>query len=224
LAETSDPRILSFLALRRTVGAVSIGLPVVLASWGYGVLGGVKPSMSQFYYTDMRDIFVGSLLVIGVFLLAYRGYDKTPDEKISDVCLMRIAGVSVILVALLPTNPICPLPGCNEACIIHPVRGVVHLVAAGVFLAAIGVVSFAKFSRTRNARMKAVYKGLGAVTLGALAIMAALFVPFINALWPNRPETLTFWLETVAVVAFGLAWLAKGKTTEGVKRLLGRGR
>jgi len=204
--------------MRRTVGAVAITLPTALALWGYGFAGGILPTMSDFYYTSMHDIFVGCLLVIGVFLLAYQGYEKAPDERISDITLLRIAGVSVIMVALLPTDQI----GTESS-----LRGTLHLLAAGVFLASIGTISWAKFSRTSRAPLRVVYKVLGAITLAALALMALGKLVSVQEIWPDIPTTWVFWLETIAVVAYGVAWLIKGKAMEGVaslgQRLLGRG-
>ena len=218
MARSTDPRILSFQALRRTVGTVAIALPVILAYWGTLFSTGILPTMSDFYYTDMQDIFVGSLLVIGVFLLSYQGYEKAKDEKISDTTLLRIAGVSVIIVALLPTDPAGKMDS---------VRGTIHLIAAGIFLFTIGYISWAKFSRTHDVKLRRVYKILGAITLGSLFIMAAGQIPMVKALWPNPPANWVFWLETVAVFAYGSAWLIKGKASEGVvalsNRLLGRG-
>ncbi len=217
MADSDDPRIISFLALRRTVGAVAIALPALLAGWGYGFSSGILPTMSDFYYTDMQDIFVGCLLVIGVFLLAYHGYKKAPDEKISDIALLRIAGLSVITVALLPTDP----AGQPET-----LRGTVHLVAAGIFLFTIGFISWAKFSRTRDKTLRKIYRVLGAITLGALLAMAAGKAAAMAGLWVAPQNNWIFWLETVAVVAYGTAWLIKGKASHGImalgSRILGR--
>ena len=166
----------------------------------------------------MHDIFVGCLLVIGVFLLAYQGYEKAADERISDTTLLRIAGVSVIIVALLPTDKI----GLESS-----LRGTIHLLAAGAFLASIGIISWAKFSRTRNASLSLIYKVLGAITLIALALMALGKLISVREIWTNIPSTWIFWLETIAVVAYGVAWLIKGKTIEGManlgRQLFGRG-
>jgi len=42
---------------------------------------GIQDSISSYYYTDMRDVLVGSLCAIGVFLWSYRGYDD-PDPRL----------------------------------------------------------------------------------------------------------------------------------------------
>src|SRR5437899_11536622 len=72
-----DPVVLSYLGLRRAVGMIGFLLPVVLAI-GKIVLEspGLQHSISAYYYTVVRDVFVGSLCAIGVFLASTQGYDR----------------------------------------------------------------------------------------------------------------------------------------------------
>ena len=90
---------LSQLRLRRIVGILGIGLPVVLAvaSFVYSDAEMVKESISAYYHSDLQDIFVGILCVIGAFLFAYKGYDAW-DDRVS-----HLAGLSAVGVALFPT-------------------------------------------------------------------------------------------------------------------------
>ncbi len=88
--------VISFLLLRKLIGLFGMILPIML------LLGPImvssmeyQPSISDYYYTQMRDYFVGNMFVIGVFLSAYRGHD-------SDHVLTVIAGLSAICVALFP--------------------------------------------------------------------------------------------------------------------------
>jgi hypothetical protein len=55
--------------------------------------------MSGYYYTGMHNIFVGALCALGVFLVAYNGYDDL------DRWITNIAGAAAIIVALFPTKP-----------------------------------------------------------------------------------------------------------------------
>ena len=61
------PYVLSYLDLRRWVGTIGIALPFVLI---FGKLifegGGLLPSISAYYYSVMRDVFVGSLAAVAV--------------------------------------------------------------------------------------------------------------------------------------------------------------
>lgn len=76
--------------LRRAVGWIGALLPVILVLRA----GGLAPSLSDFYYTPARDLFVGLLLVISALLAAYRGYD-TGDRACSAVAALALWGVAL---------------------------------------------------------------------------------------------------------------------------------
>src|SRR5580704_11455205 len=88
--------------LRLGVGAIGIGLPLALiaGNWLTGDKAGAKvivpDSMSGSYYTSMRNMFVGALCALGVFLIFYRHTER------QDRCTL-FAGVCALLVAFDPT-------------------------------------------------------------------------------------------------------------------------
>jgi hypothetical protein len=107
------PLIFSYLTLRRIIGWIAVLLPFVLIAARlffrkqFNIPVQWPDSASGFYYTGMRDVFVGSVCALGVFLLAYRGYDRL------DFWITFAAGLCAIGVALFPTKPSCsPQPGC----------------------------------------------------------------------------------------------------------------
>lgn len=57
--------------------------------------------MSAYYHSPMRDIFVGAICAVGVFLYLYKGYSN--KENIA----LNTAGISAILVALFPMQWEC---------------------------------------------------------------------------------------------------------------------
>jgi hypothetical protein len=72
----------SYLALRKAVGWIGILLPFLLM-FGYFLIfkGGIPLfDISMYYYTGMRDVFVGAMCAIVLFLFFYRGYDKWDDR------------------------------------------------------------------------------------------------------------------------------------------------
>ena len=72
-----DPRVISYITLRKAVGCVGISLPFVLAAGNWLIFsGGLQQSVSNYFYTGMRGVLVGGLCVIGAFLLAHRGDDR----------------------------------------------------------------------------------------------------------------------------------------------------
>src|SRR5215469_7489263 len=90
--------------LRLSVGVIGTSLPVTLLIWnaikGVGTI--VPASMSGSYYTSARNLFVGSLCALGVFLFGYR--HTTRQNRCT-----WFAGVCAVLVAFSPTAPAKPL-------------------------------------------------------------------------------------------------------------------
>lgn len=97
----------SYFVLRGWIGWLAIAFPIVLVGGGLliGVEGGVKASMSAYYWAHAADgkatgdLFVGILWAIGVFLILYTGWDIKEDWA------LNLAGLFAICVALFPTTP-----------------------------------------------------------------------------------------------------------------------
>lgn len=201
-----DARIISFMTLRKAVGYLGAGLPLGL--WLGSLLlshqAVLRPSVSDYYYTDVRNGFVGDLIAIGVFLLAYRGYDRW------DVTATNAAGFFAIVVALLPTSP--PDPSTKALWI-----GRVHLTSAALLfltLAAISIWLFRKASpgqtvTVAKSRRNAVYLWSGIVILASVA--AILLLRWILGDATMARHHIVFWFEALALLAFGFSWLTKGQ-------------
>src|SRR6266404_3334570 len=95
-----DPIVLSYLALRKAVGAVALGLPFAL-SIPLWILRHhiIQSSISGYYYTGMRNLFVGSLCAIAMFMLCCRGYDW--QDELAGI----FSAVCALGVAFFPTAP-----------------------------------------------------------------------------------------------------------------------
>ncbi|MDH3581205.1 MAG: hypothetical protein OEM91_11340, partial [Hyphomicrobiales bacterium] len=88
-----DQRELAFF-----VGLIALGLPFVLLL-GTALGACFYDSISHYYYAQFwGDVFVGSLVFIGTFLIAYRG--GNPSESL----LATLAGFCAFGVAVLPTS------------------------------------------------------------------------------------------------------------------------
>lgn len=202
-APSPDNLVHSYLFLRRAIGVIGIALPVVLVLGNLVHGGGLLNSISAYYYTDLRDVWVGSMCAIGVFLLSYRGY-STVDEIAGDV-----AAVAAIGLALCPTTPGDP-NGSDR------LFGVLHLVFAGVFFLTLAFFCLFLFTKTgetrptpRKVQRNRVYIVCGAVILASLVLIV--FAPWLvdSSLHP------ALWLESAAILAFGVAWLTKGEAILG---------
>ena len=94
------PLVRSYLDLRKTVGIIGLALPFVVAIGKILWQGpGIEFSISDYYYTTTRNILVGSLCAIGVFLASTKGYDR------KDEIAGYLAGIFAIGTALFPTTP-----------------------------------------------------------------------------------------------------------------------
>ncbi len=193
--------------LRRGIAYVAIALPFVVAIGNmlFARRFTLPGSISGTYYTDMRDVFVGSLCAIGVFLICYR-YDKVDDR------LSTVAGILAIGVALFRTTPNRQTTTVTTT---DTVIGWVHLVCAVALFLALACFCFFLFTRSdpaqRTSRKRVrngIYYACGGIILAAIALAAA-----STALPGSLYDTLKplFWCEAIAVVAFGTAWLVKGE-------------
>jgi hypothetical protein len=173
--------------------------------------------MSGYYYTDMRNVFVGALCALGVFLVAYDDYDPV------DRWVTNIAGFAAIGVAFCPTKPAvctagaagCPASSVPRLSASQQLTGDFHLFFAAVTFIALGVMAL----RFGEGRGGLVYRASGVTILScvALAALSNLLPSSVSAHWP-----LLFIFEAVAVFAFGVSWFAKGRTLQAVRSRLGR--
>jgi hypothetical protein len=209
---TESPVVLSYLQLRRIVGFVGLLLPFVLGlgMWAQGQAE-VGNSISIYYYTDLRNLFVGSLCTIGVFLIACKGYDRR------DEIAGYLAGFCAIGVGLCHTAPDgCPIPLTTQ------ILSVFHHVFAAVLFLTLAYFCLFLFRETdpggqptaQKLQRNVVYLVCGIAILGS--ILAIVMVSLLNHVdlfvcqYPNPIRI--FWFESVAVVSFGVAWLVKGET------------
>ena len=76
-SEKENALVFSYLTLRKTIGLLGLALPVVLAVGGLLIFDppGLQRSISAYFYTNISQVFVGTLWAIGFFLLSYKGYE-----------------------------------------------------------------------------------------------------------------------------------------------------
>jgi hypothetical protein len=198
---TEVPLVHSYLFLRRAIGIIGLALPVVLIVgnliWPHGVL---LDSISAAYYSPLRGVLIGSLSAVGVFLVAYRGYGRI-DDVTGD-----IAGTAAIGAALFPTSPLVGASAAQNAV------DVLHNAFAGVFFLALVVFCLFLFPRDVGAptpakrERDAVYRATGVTIFVAIVLLGITTFTSVGAgLHPK------LWLETIAILAFGVAWAVKGE-------------
>ena len=208
--------VLSFLSVRRAIGALGFFLPGALLAAAPFLDGGLRDSISGFYYSPMREVFVGTMCAQAVFLWSYEGFRPDRGEIVTDRGMARLAAVSAALVALAPTTP--PAGTVAECSALQCVLGtgpaaLVHFVAAALFFGALAVFCLVLFVRgsvdgPEKAASNRIYRICGWTILGCLLAIGMLEVTGAGAsLAALHP---VFWLESLACLAFATSWAVKG--------------
>lgn len=191
----------AYTYLQRAVGFIAFFLPVVLVGGNWLFFGGdLKGSISEYYYTPLGGVFVGSLCALAVFFLSYN-YRPLPGFT-WDRLLSNIASVAALGVAFFPTASEAEEAAGGESTI-----AVLHLVFAGVLFILLAVFSIFLFRKSDDVsnvwkqRRNSVY-----MICGIIIAIAIVGVPISNLFSLH----LLLLLESIAVFAFSFSWLVKG--------------
>jgi len=199
VAEDYSRQTYSYWALRKAVGWIGILLPFALMV-GYLLLfdgGLVQESISYYYHTEMRNVLVGALCAVALFLFFYCGYDKW------DNWVGNMAGLFAVGVAWFPTAKVGP----------SDTAGLVHFVCATLFFSALTFFSLFLFTKKdkqpspRKLIRNKIHVVCGLIMIGCL-VSIAVYYNFIHG--PDSASSFVFIAETVALVSFGVSWLTKG--------------
>jgi len=183
----------SYLYLSLGMGIVAILLPILLVvSGGYQV----HDSISSFYHDKLgatRDILVGCLCAVGVFLFLFHGLSKLENW------LLNVAGVAIIGVALVPS------PGDTGYG-----SALVHRGSAIVFFLLIGIVAiFLSKGRIKDIQDagKKRWFATAYTVVGALMILMPVVVALVpSRLFANHSVLLAEW---AGIWSFAAYWLLK---------------
>jgi hypothetical protein len=183
--------------LRLLVGGIAFAIPIVVIGLAYP---NALESISASYYTNARDAFVGMLFVVAAFLIAYRGHTASEGSASS------AGALAAVVVATFPTSTIekPDLPS-----------GLVHYVAAAALFLILVYFCFVFWKRTHNSERKVERRRARIYAVCGIVMLASI-ISIATAKWflgqTMKGLQVTFWGETIALLAFGIAWIVAGKT------------
>jgi hypothetical protein len=222
----------SQLSLRKGLGLMGLALPIVLfLASALNSDVDLRRSLSAYYYAPhLRDMLVGVLWAIGATLVFYRGYGTIPtafrrlpawiNRHMTDTKLSSLAGIGALMTAIMPTCEFqdnCPTPIIAGG----------HLVGSITFLGTLAILSIWSFTDSNtppqdwDASKKwanRIYITSGWTILASLALCAPLVAYRVDAIGPLPMPV--FWLESLAIWAFGISWLVKGDAIDDLISLL----
>ncbi len=204
--------VVSYLTLRQMIGAIGLLMPILVRLGGYFFEHiATTDSISAYYYTGMRDVFVSTLVLVGILIACYR------STRTLDNVLGTVAGLAAIGIGLFPMSPVFAeeilrrYPGMDkDQCYVN--RGFLgyHFIFVACFFALCFVMVTFRFTAftppdaaREMRRRNLVYRICGVVMLLSFLVIGALAL--------RGKGGSIFWPETSAVIAFGVAWLVKGQ-------------
>jgi hypothetical protein len=211
--------VVSFRLMRLIVGilGLSIGilLPIISALLSECFI--IQESISHYYYTIAGDFFVGLLCAVAFFLILYPGDGEWED------LWTNIAGFCALAVAFFPTGYFQINDSCTEQSFIYATWvSKFHLFSAGIFFIILGGVAFFQFPKItaqmtpqERVNRKWFYKGCGITMWLCIIILVPMAFAEKIAFAKNYSHFLSvhkivFFVEVIALVAFGWCWLKKG--------------
>lgn len=190
----------SQLDLRKSIGVMGMLLAFVVVIGGF-LSGGLLNSISNYYYSNMQDVFVGVLMITGAFLLTYRGYD------IVDRVFAIIAGIAAIAVVVFPMG--IGIDGVGTLMLSGGLSNALHFISAGTMFLSLAYISYFQFTKsggeltTSKIKRNRVYRTSGIIIFSSFVVVA------LTAIISTGPLVLI--LEAVMLIAFGASWLVKGE-------------
>lgn len=237
--QTEQQKVISYLTMSKTIGWLGILLPFILilgnlffnklnllnnkylvsdGSQVYVPSSSLKASISHYYYTSVGPLFIGAMFAVALFLFAYKGYEKRKNEfGFSDNFMTNFAAICAVGLVIFPTSA-------NEfkdnvlIFLSSPIVGGIHLIFAFLFFITLAFMSIINFRRTHEINVYGkqkehkIYKISGITMLVCLVfiVIYGIFFEHLKIEWLRRLKPI-FTLETIALIAFGISWLTKGK-------------
>ena len=200
--------VIQYLTLRKVIGFLGTSLPFVLFFGALVIFGtGIQSSISYYYHTGMGDVFVGILCIIGFFLLSYKGYEGADNIAGNLGCIFAVG------VALFPTTP--DIDASEYAQFI----GKIHFAFSVLFFLTLIYFSLRLFTKTdqnltskprKNQRNK-IYRVCGYTMILCIVLISIYLLLPKAAASCIKAYNPVFWLEAIAILAFGISWLTKGE-------------
>lgn len=210
-ANNHDQLLISYMTLRRLIGYLGISLPAILivGTQIFGNCHQIQDSVSEYYYSVMSDVFVGILCAYSIFLITYKGYD------IQDNIASNIAGFFALGIAFFPT----PLE--NTTCsglrtLDYIPKGYIHFTSATLFFLTLSYISYFLFTKSSGRKSAQKIKRNNVYRICAVIMVVSMVVILLFHTIDGINHSLkayhpVFWMEWVALSAFGVSWLVKGE-------------
>lgn len=225
----------AYARIRKAIGYCGFMIPILCLALSFtgNCAQTVLPSISHYYYSIIGDVFVGVMFALGLFLVLYKSVFKIEKYRRQENILTNVSGLFAIVVGLIPTDPdggdcfhITLINGGYQD--VFGIFGHFHLPAAALMLLIFGVISYRYFPRNWETGLpdstnKTRYRMCAYIIFCSIGILVLYFADskwldgrFLSGL---RQLKIVFVMECVAISAFAVSWLQKGRAVDGIKEM-----
>ena len=210
-----ENKIKTYRRIRRSIGYLGFFLPIVLVAFSLIPFfkTSIQTSISSYYYTNLREIFTGTLCAVGLFLIRYVGFKSSRFWK-NDNLLTNITGYLAIGIAFFPTNP---GPCVEKIYTLIPLNklflGYAHYGFAALLFLFMAYISINIFTIGQKENEKIPQSILNENNIykicGYLILLFIILTPIFSHFSIFPSSTLLF--EALILFSFGVSWLIKGR-------------
>lgn len=195
---------------RLMIGIVGLALPWAcrLELWLTTGHSQALASISHYYFTPATTMFHACLILLGTFLIVYRGQGK--DDQI----VSWISGISCFMILLFPTNGLVqhPTQVFDTVLPISSWRNTIHYSAAALLFSCLAYMDIVVFTRSDQ---PTALQSSGKQQRNVLYHFSGLLILYCLVRIglhksPMQGDQFTYWMETIALSGFGISWLVKG--------------
>ena len=190
-------REIDYRTMRLIVGVVAMSLPILTSFFSSKPLSSISASYYQFGWS--QSIFIGFLFIIAAFMFAYNGVSRR------QMLLSKVDAIAALCIVLFPC-------GCNGH---HELLPRVHALAGASMFLILTYFSYAFYKSAMrkgyaNAKARAtIYAACGLAMF--LTILGLSIDSLIGGPLAERIPRLTFYAETICLIAFGVSWLTASR-------------
>lgn len=167
-------------------------------------------SISAYYHTSSRNLFVGMISALAFCFFSYKGYGNM-DSRLANFAACCALGVAFIPTTIYPGEADCLIPDGSD------LREYIHVTCAALLLLSLAFFSIKIFTHREindeplAPRKLFLYRFYGYTIIASL-ICCVVYLVFLSKNYPSLAQYHPiFWLESICLASFGCSWLLKSE-------------
>lgn len=213
----NDDLVVSYLAIRKTIGWLGLLLPFMLLAGNYVVnkldilnssffirtdcytapykdTGSFKFSISHYYYSTVGELFTAVLCAVALFMFCYKGHKLRAGEKgLSDSAMANLSGIFALGVVLFPTASTYCIKDNMRSFLSSDNTGYIHFGFACLFFITLAIMSMVNFRRTEKREEFGKLKNHKTYLVCGIIMLACLALIAVYSIWIQQMQIS--WLD-----------------------------